>query len=365
MPVDGHAYEGIYMQLKSYSKSVDKGLENKRMRWKLDEVTRTLQLQDRLAQGGALCAGLDRDYNSVEVLNDVPLRLYKCEDSPLLWDFDEQTGQLTTLFRNKKQCLVAYDCSHGPNTYFCRLYRHIPTVNFEEQVIAGSYLGLSTCTVPTANPITTSLYAQTYFRNVNCTMDCSAELLENMECDPSCNYELCEYDLGYCTRAPTFTNSPTVPSTLHPTMKITQLEEPPLPAQDVGSDISVWIVVILLLLAGCGACLVRRRSRRQRNVQVEGIDEFGSGSGFVDAFEAAPVKSSSSHSSSITETLQQKFQTSSAVALNQLRYHSRPFQATTSSRLPQEDDRQPLTENAAVPPPPPPVKFRFEESGLV
>ncbi|KAH9254244.1 hypothetical protein BASA81_007845 [Batrachochytrium salamandrivorans] len=340
VPVGGSAFEGIYMQLKSYSKSKDKGIDNKRMRWKIDPNTLALQLQDRLALGDTLCASPDRDYEGVFNLTDVPLRLYQCADlaqfvNPPQWTFDESKGQLQTTWRGAKACIVTYNCSHGPNTFFCRLRREFPQ-DFKNDIIAGSYLGLAKCSGKNSPDLYQNM--QTFSQDTNCTMDCSQELLDNKLCDEACNYDLCEFDEGYCTQAPN-TKEPTVPTTHAPSSPISLLDPWDTP-KDEGMMV-MWVFALLGLVLLLIACLAKRqRDKYRANQQHEGLD----GSLNV-VLQPRPLASR-----------RDKFQTSSAVALNQLRYHSRP-----------QHQPVPVVGTETTPPPQPPTitKLRYEEVGQV
>lgn len=341
VPVGGSAFEGIYMQLKSYSKSHDKGIDNKRMRWKIEPSTLALELQDRLALGDTLCASPDRDYEGISNLTDVPLRLYQCADlaqfvDPPRWSYNQSKGQLQTTWRGEKACIVTYNCSHGPNTYFCRLRREFPQ-DFKNDIIAGSYLGLAKCSGKNSPDLYQNM--QTFSQDTNCTMDCSQELLENKLCDEACDYDLCEFDEGYCSQAPTATRhtlSPTAPTTHAPSAPITFLDPGDAPSiQDEGT--AMWVFVLLGLLLLLMACV----GKRQRDKYVARRRDPGEGlDGSLDAVLQPKPRDD-------------RFQTSSAVALNQLRYHSRPQQP------------QPTPVVAETTAPPPATKMRYEDLGQV
>jgi len=286
--------------------------------------------------------------------------LQPCSDPGApLWVYDYNIGVIRYAL-NPALCLTVSRCvQRNDAARSC-----IQTVEIVEtdpaRFVEGSVIHLKSCWDVDSSKAAYQP-AQTYTRELDCVAGCSPQVLNNGECDQICNIVACAYDKGECGESsptPSPTESPTIFPTRKPTLKPTKIPtttkvptatvtsyaptfkptaEPtltivsdPLTTTPTLSPISstsafpdnivayhsYWWVLFFVLMVCCCATFFLFVGRKRRINRRKVFDS----SGDVDEMEGI---SSDKLVPEVDEEEEERFKTGSAVALNQLRYHSR------------------------------------------
>jgi hypothetical protein len=198
--------------------------------------------------------------------------------------------------------------------------------------------------------------AQTFQRELDCVAGCSPEMQSNGRCDEICNNPVCAMDKGECidSIAPTSYEGPGLPTGQTPD------NVGGFPEFSAESPSYWWLLLILLLLCclTSGALFLRSRRKRTRKVfETDGTFEETVG---MSGISARDHLVSEKDEADADESEEARFKTGSAVALNQLRYHSRAASTSNSSAAVNGESvkRRPESSNNDR-------KYQFEEVGLV
>jgi len=353
--------EGLYLQLKPYMRNYYKGIESKKMRWDLISSSINIDASPtndteyregylRLeAQSPTLCA--DR-----KEPGKTNIYLFACDTQPLsTWIYDTSKGLLRlgdqpTLCATVAKCVPRTDPARS-----CLQDRNEVETNVKN-MHEGSVIHLKPCW-DYSDDYVDSMSAQTFTREIDCVAGCSPDLLSNGKCDDICNNVVCARDNGECIDSP----SPTTPPTLEYSVTIAPTD-PPTFGSEIGGNPSVpdtpnyWWIIFILLIACCLATVATllRRNRRKRALDrsFEPDEGLGDTSNLVHSHLVNQEEDDGEES---------RFKTASAVALNQLRYHSRVANSssTSSPHISGESvKRRPDTSSNDK-------RYNFEEVGLV
>jgi len=317
-PGDALPYVGMPLQVKSQSSNAQSQLDWKKMRWDFGSNWTSLTLTNI----SNLCVDLKTPaVGSLVALNRMPLALNDCtSDKHRVWEFDVYANVLR--YKGTQWCMTVHECQpHQDAVQSCTPGAQgvVTTVG---DLVPGASVHLNGCfdTVPG-----NAVYAvsQVFALDFDCNVGCSPYLLSNGVCDVACNVTRCAYDNGMCLAMP-----PTMPRTPDPTSSEYEYVDggngsmpgggggsgPHAEVVSDGEGISEWFALAIIMFVACLAVVVARKRRRDLDRQKRPMHDMADGDSVVGE--------------------QVRFESTAAVALNQLRYHTRAGRdATTPSRV--------------------------------
>ena len=369
---------GMVVQLKSKSQNIAKNLDSRKMRWDIDDFGH-LEL---LNNATIMCVDKTADASKF-------LSLQACDQtSNGPWTWDPKRGVLR--YGDGTMCATAHSCrkrndpsqSCDPTTGAVARSR----TDFND---LGMVIHLNACFDSGAKGSNANTMAQQMTLVWDCAAGCSPELLQNAACDEACNNVQCAFDKGLCTRSPTVagqgggeyespTSTPTVQPAAAPITTTTGAPTTPKPptspttksptpsagrgVDETGKEgldegmgpATAYVVLFLfmLLFMCCFALMQRRRAQRRRKLEADAemvgndaafgaggaafhLSHHGTPSGARAGGGANGNGGGDSPNSFVTEPPfdpfrgDARFASGSAVALNQLKYHSRAAGAAT------------------------------------
>lgn len=309
--------------LKSRSSSKSQELL-RRMRWTRSDAGRLwLSKEDG---GGKACLFAQAS----DLPNFFPATVFECPDSlsnpQFQWKLTDQ-GELVTenayanAKKNAEYCLTVRECSTKTEGA-CD-----PTRGMVEHSLSAASEGfvfrLNPCAAAANKPENSP--AQLLAKVEDCALDCPSWALGDKKCDDACNVESCSFDQGDCKDVPPDNDDHHEDET--PNKNPINLE--------MGASDVVGLTVVLLLFVCCSVGLWRRLKRKRLDRRIansigmadpDGMELFGTGirlgnSAVVAA--ADPVDPSHRNAYDPFGTGDSRFATQNAVAMNQLRYHTR------------------------------------------
>lgn len=364
-PGEDEAISGLFLQLKPYTRNYFKGTDQKKMRWDIvsqeDLDTGSPKDNSTLHQGFLRLEAQSPTF-CVDRKTDDGTNLYVLPCSlPLLttWTFDTDKGVLR-LDQRPDLCATVTVCDPREDAAnSCKFWK--TTVASVGQITNGAIIHALPC-FDSSSSYKNSQDAQTFQRELDCVAGCSPEMQDNGRCDEICNNPECGRDKGQCddsdgsvpiTRSPTAPLSTPMPSV--PPSSGEDFSDPPpniSGASDTPNNWWLGLIVLLMCCVATAAFLLRRQSKRRayaRAFEPSGID--GGIEKLVDSNAGVRLDDD--------DLDEARFKTASAVALNQLRYHSRVANSssTSSAHISSETVSKRRTE--------PTTNVNFQEVGLV
>jgi len=321
-PGPGNAlpYVGMPLQVKSQMSNAQSQMDWKKMRWDFGANWTSLTLTNI----SNLCVDLQTPTTDPLVaLNRMPLVLNDCtSDKHTVWEFDVYANVLR--YKGTQWCMTVHQCQpHRDAVQSCTPGAQ-GVVTSVSDLVPGASVHLNGCfdTVPG-----NAIYAvsQVFALDFDCNVGCSPYLLSNGVCDIACNVSHCAYDNGMCLAMP-----PTMSGTLNPATAEYEYADggngsvpggggggsgPHAEVVSDGEGISEWFALAIIMFVACLAVFVARKRRRELDRQKRPMHDMADGDSVVGE--------------------QVRFESTAAVALNQLRYHTRVGRgdAVTPSRV--------------------------------